>query len=75
MRCPWLTISGRRVLSLSILAEVNNDSSGIQRYRRLSKLGADLVKVEVRVSVAFLRDLFIELRVVTVSTDTLSGTF
>ena len=75
MRCPWLTRSGRRVLSLSILAEVNSDSSGRQRCRRLSKLGADLVKVEVRVSVAFLRDLFIELRVVTVSSDTLSGTF
>ena len=33
------------------------------------------MKVEVRVSLDFLRDLFIELRVVTVSSDTLSGTF
>ena len=39
------------------------------------KLGTDVVKIEVRVSPDFLRDLFIELRVVAVSSDTLSGTF
>ena len=39
------------------------------------ELGTDVVKVEVRVSPDFLRDLFIELRVVAVSSDTLGGTF
>ena len=39
------------------------------------KVGTDVVEVEVRVSLDFLRDLFIELLVVAVSSDTLSGTF